>query len=77
MRVCLCYLQRQGRLPWAAADEDERFVVISRYGMKVTDVRKQVNNLYSSIGQHTDSVAFFAASPYAASSPSHCWNHIL
>lgn len=33
--------QRQGRLPWTTAAEDERCVVISRYGMKVTDVQKQ------------------------------------
>lgn len=33
--------QRQGRLPWVTSEQDQRVLSISKYGIKVTDVKRQ------------------------------------
>lgn len=43
--MCFLFLlytvQRQGRLPWVTSDSDVRVLSLSKYGIKVMDVKKQ------------------------------------
>ena len=36
------YIQRQGKIPWLSQEDSDRIILISKYGLKVTDIRKQV-----------------------------------
>ena len=36
-----CLYQRQGRLPWVTSEQDQQVISISKYGMKVTDKKRQ------------------------------------
>ena len=35
------FVQRQGRLPWVTSQSDQRLLSLSKYGVKVTDSRRQ------------------------------------
>ena len=43
--LCVLYTckfpQKQGWLPWVTSDSDQRVFSISKYGIKVTDMKKQ------------------------------------
>lgn len=36
----VCYIQRQGRLPWVSANDSQCSLSLSKYGIKVTDMKK-------------------------------------